>query len=107
MTKIDFYILAENSQRNIEGFLRKYTPNKSGKGAGYMYWNWEMLLSDGIAIPIISKNKDINLSNYENKNVSVNCTIFYGIIIGSNNSGEQNATGYRIDIDLIEKKTEK
>ncbi len=88
-----------NTKIIIDGFFRKYTPVKSRKEAGYMLWNWEILLSDSIAIPAICINKDIDLSIYENKNVSVNCTIFYGIIIGD--PEKQNATGYRIDIDLI------
>lgn len=90
----------KNTKIKIEGFFRKFMPSESGKGAGCMFWDMEILLSDGIAIPVISNNKSINLSIYENKNVSVNCTVFYGIIIGS--SEGQNATGYRIDIDLIE-----
>ncbi len=91
----------KNKQVIIEGVFRKYTPWKTGKGANYMYWDWEVLLTDGVAIPAISNNKALDLSLYENKNVSIDGAIFYGIIIGSSNPQEQSARGYRIDINSI------
>lgn len=102
----DFDCLEKNKNKKtmIEGKIRMYTPNKTGKGANYMFWDWEILLADGISIPLISKSKNLDISIYKNKNVLIEGDVFYGIIIGS--SEGQNATGYRIDANSIrEKKT--
>ncbi len=100
----------KNKKGNIEGFFRKYTPNKKGKGAGYMFWDWELLLADSTAVPVVDVNKNIDMSIYENKNVSIYANIFYGIIIGGNSSledQEQAAKGYRIDAISIKTKHNK
>jgi len=93
----------KNKQVNIKGKLRKFTPNKSGKGAGHMFWDWEVLLSDNLAVPIVSKGDKIDLSMYNNKNVLIKGNVFYGIVIGSPEG--QNATGFRIDANSIQKQT--
>jgi hypothetical protein len=85
----------KNSEAIIKGVFRKYTPNKTGKGANYMFWDWEILLTDSFAVPVKSTNNEINYKYFEDKNVLIKGTIFYGIIIGS--SEGQNATGFRID----------
>lgn len=92
-----------NKDAIVEGYFRKYTPEKCGKGAGYMFWDWEILLSDSIAIPVKSKYTEINYSAFENTFVQIKGLIFFGIIIGGNRPEEQAATGYRIDPSFIEK----
>lgn len=37
--------LEKNKRGSIEGFLRKYTPNTSGKGTNQMFWEYELLLN--------------------------------------------------------------
>ncbi len=98
-----FKCLKQNENTNIkmEGFFRKFTPNKQGKGAGHMFWDWEILLEDSIAIPVKAIDVSLELSKFENKKVSVNAFMFYGIVIGSDNPNEQSARGYRIDINNI------
>lgn len=94
----------KNKGAIIKGVFRKYTPNKTGKGANHMFWDWELLLADSNAVPVESSNEEIKYKYFEGKKVSIKGTIFYGIIIGS--SEGQNATGFRIDplkIDEIEK----
>ncbi len=87
----------KNKEATITGVFRKYTPEKKGKGAGHMFWNWEILLLDGNAVPVSGNNKKISYKNFEGKKVSIKGLIFYGIIIGGSNPNEQSATGYRID----------
>ena len=94
----------ENKDATIKGIFRKYTPNKTGKGANHMYWDWEIVLDRDLAIPVKSTDNKINYKYFEGKKVLIKGNIFYGIVIG--NSGEQNATGFRIDpveIKLVEK----
>jgi hypothetical protein len=91
----------KNKQVTVKGVLRKYTPNKTGKGAGHMFWDWEVLLNDSHAIPAQAKSSDIDLSELENKRISASGIVFYGIVIGSDEPHAQNATGYRLDIDFI------
>ena len=93
----------KNTAAIIKGKLRPYTPNQRGKGTGYMFWDWEVLLADEIAIPVVCEDKRINLSAYNSKDILIEGNIFYGIIIGSPEG--QNATGYRIDINSIQKQT--
>lgn len=92
-----------NKDASIKGVFRKYTPEKKGKGAGHMFWEWEILLSDGNAVPVSGSNKMIKYKNFEGKKVTIKGLIFYGIIIGSDNPNEQSATGYRIDAVEINK----
>ena len=87
----------KNKSVAIKGVFRKYTPEKKGKGAGHMFWDWEILLADGNAVPVSSTNKKIRYTSLEGKKVVIKGLIFYGIIIGSDNPNEQSATGYRID----------
>lgn len=94
-----------NKKATVEGYFRKYTPNTQGKGAGVMYWDWELLLADSHAIPVIAANKDLDLAEFENKNVEADATVFSGIIIGSDDPPHaQSASGYRLDVDKIREK---
>ncbi|WP_152538638.1 hypothetical protein [Aquimarina macrocephali] len=104
-TCTNFKCLEKNKNKRIivKGILRTYTPNKTGKGAGHMFWDWEILLDDEIAIPVMSKDQRLDLSIYNKKNILIDGNVFYGIIIGSPDG--QNATGYRIDINTIQKQT--
>ncbi|WP_062061399.1 hypothetical protein [Aquimarina longa] len=90
----------KNKHATVKGKLRAFTPNKQGKGAGHMFWDWEILIADDVAIPVISKNEKLDLSVYNNKNVLIESSIFYGIVIGDPEG--QNATGYRIDAYSIQ-----
>ena len=91
----------KNGNAVVTGVLRKYTPEKKGKGAGHMFWDWELLLSDGNAVPVSSKNKKIRFSKFEGKEVELKGLIFYGIVIGSPDPKQQSATGYRLDPESI------
>jgi hypothetical protein len=94
----------KNKVAIIEGHFQKYTPNKIGKGANQMFWDWEIMLTDSFAVPVGSTNDEINYKIFEGKKVVIEGTIFYGIIIGS--SEGQNAKGFRIDpVVIMEKKT--
>lgn len=68
-----------------------------------MFWDWEIKLEDGGKIPVVSADKSdgesIIFNEYENQNVIVFGTIYYGIVIG--NPDGQSASGYRIDADGI------
>jgi hypothetical protein len=89
----------------IIGRLQKFTPWEKGKGAGHMFWDWEIAFPLGGAYPLIAKTQmgaPINFAEFENKNVIVHGTVFFGIIIGDSNPEHQSATGYRIDADRIE-----
>lgn len=89
----------KNQHHKIKGVFQKYTPIKSGKGANYMYWNYEIVLNDKTAIPVSNGNQKIDYKKYLNKKVMIDGMIFYGIVIGS--AEGQNAKGYRIDPDNI------
>lgn len=91
----------KNRKAHVYGRLQAYTPNKVGKGAGYMFWDYEILLGDSNAIPAIPKSQSVNLKRFLNRNVVIVGNVFYGVIIGSENPDEQSATGYRIDADEI------
>ena len=86
---------SKNKEAVIKGTFRKYTPNKKGKGANTMFWDWEILLGDSIAVPVKSTYDEINYKYFEGKKVLIKGVIFYGIIIGDKEG--QNATGFRID----------
>ncbi|HBX50366.1 MAG: hypothetical protein A2275_12480 [Bacteroidetes bacterium RIFOXYA12_FULL_35_11] len=91
----------KNKEAIIKGVFRKYTPNKIGKGANQMFWDWEIQLSDGYSVPIKNTYSEINYSSFENKFVQIKGLIFFGTIIGSGK--EQSASGYRIDpIEIVE-----
>ena len=90
----------KNKEAVIKGVFRKYTPNKTGKGANYMFWDWEILLSDSFSVPVKSTYNEINYTYFEGKKVLIKGTIFYGVVIGS--SEEQCARGFRIDPVKIE-----
>jgi len=94
----------KNKGAIIKGVFRKYTPNKTGKGANHMFWDWELVLADSNAVPVESTYNEINYKYFEGKKVAIKGTIFYGIVIGS--AEGQNARGFRIDpigIDEIKK----
>jgi len=90
----------KNKDVTIKGAFRKYTPNKTGKGAQQMFWDWEIVLDQDLAVPVKSTNNKINYAYFEGKKVLIKGNIFYGIVIG--HAGEQNATGFRIDAVEIE-----
>lgn len=104
-TCANFECLEKNKNKRIvvKGILRTYTPNKTGKGAGHMFWDWEILLDNQITIPVISKDQRLDLSIYNKKNVLIDGNVFYGIVIGSPEG--QNATGYRIDAHSVQEQT--
>lgn len=95
----------KNKSAVIFGKIQKYTPIKSGKGQGHMFWQWEIALRGGGRIPIVSKDKSdgesIVFDEYENLDVVIYGFIFYGIVIGDSDPTHQSATGYRIDADDI------
>ncbi len=90
----------------IYGRLQKFTPWEKGKGSGHMFWQWEIAFPLGGAYPVVSKDKSdgesINFAEYENQNVIVYATVYYGIVIGDSDPTHQSATGYRIDADGID-----
>jgi hypothetical protein len=89
----------KNSDAVIIGRLQKFAPWEKGKGAGHMFWQWEIKLSDGFAIPVVNKNKtdgdSIVFDQYENRDVVIHGTVYYGIIIGDSSEN-------KIKIDLIQ-----
>lgn len=95
----------KNIDAVICGRLQKFTPWLSGKGAGHMFWQYEIKLADGTAIPVVNKDKSdgesIPFDEYESRNVLIHGTIYYGIIIGDSNPEHQSMTGYRIDAESI------
>ncbi len=96
----------KNKEAVIFGRLQKFSPWLSGKGSGHMFWQWEIKLADGTAIPVVSKNKSdgesIVFDEYESRNVMIYGTVFYGIIIGDSDPHHQSMTGFRIDADGID-----
>jgi hypothetical protein len=96
----DCLVKNKNKDAVVSGTFRKYTPNKKGKGANNMFWDWEILLSDSIAVPVKSTYTEINYKFFEGKKVNIKGVIFFGIIIGDKEG--QNATGFRIDPVQIE-----
>jgi len=95
----------KNSDAVIIGRLQKFTPWEKGKGAGHMFWQYEIKLSDSTAIPVVSKDKSdgesIVFEEYLNGEVVICGRIFFGIIIGDSDPNHQSMTGYRIDADGI------
>lgn len=92
----------KNQEGQIQGILRAYTPNESGKGAGHMFWDYEILLSDSIAIPVVSKpDFQLDFKEFLGKKVMMKCTFYYGVVIGGTNPEAQAATGWRIDAESI------
>jgi hypothetical protein len=95
----------KNTDAVICGRLQKFTPWESGKGAGHMFWQFEIMLADGTAIPVVNMDKSDGESTpfdeYVNSNVLIHSRIFYGIIIGDSNPEHQSMTGYRIDAESI------
>jgi len=96
----------KNTDAVISGRLQKFTPWLSGKGAGHMFWQYEIKLADGTAIPVVNKNKSdgesIVFDEYESRNVVIHGTVYYGIIIGDSDPNHQSMTGFRIDADGID-----
>jgi hypothetical protein len=90
----------KNTEAFILGKIQKFTPWTKGKGANHMFWNWELVVNDNEAFPLIAKDSLLlKLAKFENKNVLVSGRVFYGIIIGSELG--QNMTGYRIDAEYV------
>ncbi len=96
----------KNKKAVIFGRLQKFTPWLSGKGSGHMFWQWEVLFSDGGRIPVVSKDKSdgesIVFDEYESRNVVIYGTVYYGIIIGDSDPNHQSMTGFRFDADGID-----
>ena len=96
----------KNTPAIIIGRLQKFTPWEKGKGAGHMFWQFEIKLADGTAIPVVNKDKSdgesIPFDEYLNSDVIIDGTVYYGIIIGDSDPGHQSMTGYRIDADGID-----
>jgi hypothetical protein len=94
-----------NKKATVEGLFRKYTPEKAGKGAGHMFWDWEIMLADSTAIPVIAKNRSLDLAAFENRKVVVDALVFEGIIIGTDDPPyAQSARGFRLDVETIKNK---
>lgn len=92
----------KNQSGQIVGQLRAYTPNKSGKGAGHMFWDYEILLSDSVAIPVIEKPRyHLDFKSFLGKTVKIKCTFYHGVVIGGDHPEAQAATGWRIDAESI------
>jgi hypothetical protein len=92
----------KNQNGQVVGKLQKYTPNKTGKGAGHMFWDYEILLSDGITIPVIEKERHhLDFKAFLGKQVVMKCTFYHGVIIGGGTPEAQAATGWRIDAQSI------
>lgn len=95
----------KNTDALIIGRLQKFTPWEKGKGAGHLFWQYEIKLSDSTAIPVVNMDKSdgesIVFEEYLNSEVIIYGKIFYGIIIGDSDPSHQSMTGYRIDADGI------
>ncbi|MCB0477213.1 MAG: hypothetical protein KDC84_03565 [Crocinitomicaceae bacterium] len=92
----------KNQKGIVEGKLQVYTPNKSGKGAGHMFWDYEIVLNDSIAIPVIEKPRHhLDFKSFLGKRVQMKCTFYYGVVIGGGHPEAQAATGWRIDAENI------
>lgn len=90
----------KNTEALMLGKIQKFTPWTKGKGANHMFWNWELVVNDNEAFPLIAKDSSLlNLAKFENKNVLVSGKVYYGIIVGSELG--QNMTGYRIDAEYV------
>lgn len=96
----------KNTPVIIIGRLQKFTPWEKGKGAGHMFWQYEIRLDDSTAIPVVNKDKSdgesIPFDEYLNSDVIIYGRVYYGIIIGDSDPGHQSMTGFRIDADGIE-----
>ena len=96
----------KNMDAIICGRLEKFTPWESGKGAGHMFWQWQITFPGGGSIPVVNMNKSdgesIVFDEYANSEVRIYGRVFYGIIIGDSDPTHQSATGFRIDADGIE-----
>lgn len=96
----------KNTPAIIIGRLQKFTPWEKGKGAGHMFWQYEIKLDDSTAIPVVNKDKSdgesIPFDEYLNSDVIIYGTVYYGIIIGDSNPEHQSMTGFRIDADGID-----
>ncbi|MEZ4935978.1 MAG: hypothetical protein R2799_00130 [Crocinitomicaceae bacterium] len=93
----------KNQKGIVEGRLQVYTPNKTGKGAGHMFWDYEILLKDSVTIPVIAKtSSQLDFKSLIGKEVRMSCTFYYGVVIGGGHPDAQAATGWRIDAESIE-----
>lgn len=92
---------SENKEATVIGRLQHYTPSEKGKGAGYMFWDWEIQLADSTSIPIKAGFPDATLNLLNNKTVMAAGLVFFGIVIGSDAPDEQHAIGYRLDLENI------
>ena len=87
----------------MEGILQPFEVWTKGKGRGVQYWDLQFLFDDNVHIPAISINPSIELETFKNKRVLIEAKVFFGIVIGVDDGISQNATGWRIDINSIEK----
>lgn len=93
----------KNQKGQVVGTLRAYTPNEKGKGAGHMFWDYEILLKDSVAIPVIAAPRyKLDFKPFLGKQVKMACTFYYGVVIGGGHPEAQAATGWRIDAENIQ-----
>ena len=92
-----------NKNAIVIGLFQAYQPNKTGKGAGHMFWDWELRLADNRRIPAIAvPYGSIGFEAFAGKQVKATGKVFYGIVIGSPDPNMQSAMGYRLDIEKLE-----
>lgn len=92
-----------NKNAVVLGILQAYQPIKRGKGAGHMFWKWEVRLADDSRIPAVAvPYGSIDFKAFEGKQVKAVGLVFEGIVIGSADPNMQSATGFRLDISSIE-----
>lgn len=65
-------------------------------------WEWKILFKDSSYIYINSTGSKLIFNNYENQKVSIEGTIFYGVVRGENDGKSSFAIGYRFDPTFIE-----
>lgn len=93
----------KNESGYVEGILQVYTPNKTGKGAGHMFWDYEIVLKDSTSIPVIEKPRHhLDFKAFLGKKVKMKCTFYYGVVIGGGHPNAQAASGWRIDAENIQ-----
>ena len=71
----------KNTPAIIIGRLQKFTPWEKGKGAGHMFWQFEIKLDDGTAIPVVNTDKSdgesIPFDEYLNSDVIIYLSLIH------------------------------
>jgi hypothetical protein len=89
-----------NKDAYITGRIIEYVPpHDNSKLGDEKIWDWELVTIDNYSIPLISKNKNLDVNIFIGKNVIVKSFIKYGIIFGTENTA--NIQGTRIDAQEI------